>query len=207
MAVLLLQKQKKQEEVGCASVGAATSSSDLSKSLRPLRSGARAPTPHPRPAYLQLKTKKDFEDALSAPVARQPSSADEASKDDDVSGVVDHYVVRPMESHETPDKVRANLDAALSSLAELLHDCPTLPADPHDPSQHLSERQSLVCAFKLPNSHCAFRGCSWTGSTTDELVRHLCKQHKLALQQSMDALREKTWYTGSRRITSHSIGV
>ena len=191
MAVHLLPNKKEQEEVGCAAVGAATSSSDLSKSQRPLRSGARAVTPQPRPAYLQLKTKKDVEDALSAPVAQQPSPADEASKDDDVSGVVDHYVVRPMQSHETPDKVRANLDAALSSLAELLRDCPTLPADLHDLSRHLPESKSLDCALKLPNSHCAFRGCAWTGSTTDELVRQLRKQHKLALQQRMDALRHK----------------
>ena len=153
-----------------------------------MRSGARALTPQPRPAYRQLKTKKGVEDALSAPVARQPSPADEASKDYEVSGVVDHYVVRPMEAHETPDKVRANLDAALSSLAELLRDCPTAAADPRDPSRHLSESKSLDCALKLPNSHCAFRGCAWTGSTTDELVRHLRKLHKLAFQKSMDAL-------------------
>ena len=137
---------------------------------RPLRSGARALTPQPRPAYLQLKTKKDVEDALSAPVPQQPFRPDEANKNDYVSGVVDHYVVRPMESHGTPDKVRANLNAALSSLAELLRDCPTLPVDPQDPSQHLSESKSLDCALKLPNSHFAFRGCAWTGSTTDELV-------------------------------------
>ena len=143
--------KKKQESVGFAAVGAATSSSDLSKSQRPLRSGSRALTPQARPAYLQLKTKKDVEDAVSAPVALQPSPADEASKDDDVSGVVNHYVVRPMQSHETPDKVRANLDAAFSSLAELLRDCPALPADPHDPSQHLSESKSLDCALTPPN--------------------------------------------------------
>ena len=129
-----LLQTKKQEDVGFAAVGAAAPRSGMSKSQRPLRSGARAVTPQPHQAYLQLKTKKDVEDTLSAPVAQQPLPADEASKDDDVSGVVDHYVVRPMESHETPDKVRANLDAALSSLAELLRDCLTLPADPNDPS-------------------------------------------------------------------------
>ena len=45
--------------------------------------------------------------------------------------------------------------------------------------------------MKLPNSHCAVRGCAWTGMTTDELVRHLQEQHTPALQKSMDALRQK----------------
>ena len=89
-----------------------------------------------------------------------------ASKDDDVTDILDHYVVRPKQSHEMPDKYRANLKDALLSLSPLLRVCPTLPADPKDPTRHLPESNSLDCAMALPNSHCAFSGCTWTGSAT-----------------------------------------
>ena len=81
--------------------------------------------------------------------------------------------MRPKQSHETTDKVRANLEDALLSLSQLLRVCPRLPADPKYHTRHLSESKSLDCAMELPNSHCAFNGCAWTGSTTDALIKHL----------------------------------
>ena len=70
------------------------------------------------------------------PIIPQHESTNETSKDDDAHEFVDHYVVRPKQSHETPDKVRANLEDALLSLSQLPRVCPTLLADPKDPSRH-----------------------------------------------------------------------
>ena len=81
--------------------------------------------------------------------------------------------MRPKHSHETLDKVRADLEDALLSLSHVLRVCPTLPADPKDLTRHLPESKRLDCAMELPNSHCAFSGCTWTVSTTDDLIKHL----------------------------------
>ena len=81
-------------------------------------------------------------------------------KHEDVSELLDHFIVRAMSPQDTPDKVRGNLDNALQTLASLMRECPTLPADPQDPTRHLAHSKSSDCALKLPQSHCAFRGCS-----------------------------------------------
>ena len=92
--------------------------------------------------------------------------------------------------HETPDHIRARLFASLLSLSDFIRECLTLPADPSDPTRHLPESKSADCALKLPNAHCAFRGCAWTGVSADALVTHLQEQHILYLQDSMSALQE-----------------
>ena len=99
--------------------------------------------------------------------------------------------MRPKQSHETPDRIRADLEDALLSLSQLLRVCPTLSADPKDPTRHSPESNSLDCAMELPNSHCAFSGCTWTGSTTYDLIKHVQHEHILALQDSMSVLRAK----------------
>ena len=96
--------------------------------------------------------------------------------------------MRPKQSHETPDKVRADFKDVLLSLSQLFRVCPTLPAGTKDPTRHLPESKSLDCAMELPNLH-----CTWTGSTTDDLIKHLQQEHILALQDSMSALRNKSW--------------
>ena len=57
----------------------------------------------------------------------------------DVPGVLNHFVVRPMSSHETLDQVRAQLDKAMQDLALKIRQFPTLPADPQDPTHHLTK--------------------------------------------------------------------
>ena len=115
----------------------------------------------------------NISDTSVAPAIPQHESTKEASNYVYVDEIVDHYVVRPKQSHETPDKLRADLEDALLYLSQLLRVCPTLLADPKDPTRHLPDSKRLDCAMELPNSHCAFSGCTWTGSTTDDLIQHL----------------------------------
>ena len=77
------------------------------------------------------------------------------------------------------------------SLSKLLRVCLTLPADPKGPTRHLPESKCLDGAIELPNSHCAFSGCTWTGSSADDLITQLQQEHRLVLQDSMSALRTK----------------
>ena len=112
----------------------------------------------------------------------QHRQTDDASKEEDSNDIVDPYVVRAMQSQEQPDHIRALFSASLLTLSDLIRKCPTLPADPSDPTRHLSESKSADCALKLPNAHCAVQGCAWTGVATDALVTHLQEQHLLSLQ-------------------------
>ena len=96
-----------------------------------------------------------------------------------------------MSPQDTPDQVRVRLDNALQDLASKMREFSTLPADPQDPTHHLAQSKSSDCALQLPDAHCAFRGCSWTGSSDDALVSHLEDQHTEALQPSMKALQAK----------------
>ena len=64
---------------------------------------------------------------------------------EEVPEVLDHFIVRPMSSHDTPDQVRAQLDNALQDLALKIRQFPTLPADPQDPTHHLTQGKSSDC--------------------------------------------------------------
>ena len=105
--------------------------------------------------------------------------------------MLDHFVVLAMSPQDTPDEVRANLDSALHTLALQMRACPTLPADPQDPTRHLAQSNSSDCALELPQAHCAFRGCSWTGANIEVLLLHFKDKHLNALQPSMEALQAK----------------
>ena len=153
-----------------------------------MRSSARAATSLQEPSCLAIDNNKISHKRV-VPITPQHQITKEANTYDDANEIVDQYVMRPKQSHETPDEVCANLEDALLSLSQLLRVCPTLPADPKGPTRHLPESNSLDCAVELPNSHCAFSGSAWTGSTTDDLVKHLQQEHRLALQDSMSALR------------------
>ena len=74
-----------------------------------------------------------------------------------------------MNAQDTPDEIRANLDMALQTLSLLIREYPTLPADPQDPTHHLTYSNNSDCALKLPQAHCAFRGCCWTGASHNDL--------------------------------------
>ena len=110
---------------------------------------------------------------------------------EEVPEVLDHFLVRPMSPHDTPDQVRAQLDKALQDLALKIRQFPTLPADPQDPTHHLTQSKSSDCALQLPDAHCAFHGCCWTGASDEALVLHLKDQHTEALQTRMVAFQQK----------------
>ena len=61
---------------------------------------------------------------------------------DKVLEVLDHFIVRPMSPQDTTDQVRAQLDNALQDLASKIRQFPTLPADPQDPTHHLTQSKS-----------------------------------------------------------------
>ena len=124
---------------------------------------------------------------------------------EEVPEVLDHFIFRPMSPQDTPDQVRAQLDNALQDLALKMRQFPTLPADPQDPTHHLTQSKSSDCALQLPDAHCAFRGCSWTGSSDDALVSHLEDQHTEALQPSMEALQKKVGGRKSQDILLMSV--
>ena len=124
---------------------------------------------------------------------------------EEVPEVFDHFIVRPMSPQDTPDQVRAQLDNALQDLASKIRQFPTLPADPQDPTHHLTQSKSSDCALQLPAAHCAFHGCSWTGSDDEALVLHLEDQHIQALQPSMEALQQKVGGLKSQDILLMSV--
>ena len=113
------------------------------------------------------------------------ASHDETKHEEDLQ-VLDHFVVRAMNAENTPDEIRANVDRALQTLSLLIREYPTLPADPQDPTHHLTYSTNSDCALKLPHAHCAFRGCCWTGASHDDLVSHfqnnILKLYNRALQ-------------------------
>ena len=89
-----------------------------------------------------------------------------------------HYVVRPLSVDDTPDKIRSSLDIALDKLSKLFRAYPTLPADPLDSKQPIVQGHAKDCALHLPNKHCAFCDCNWSGATTTDLVSHLQQRHE-----------------------------
>ena len=121
----------------------------MSKPQLSQRIGARATAKPSQPSFLQMSTKKDVAPASSSLVPLLPPNAEDANKDKDGNEIIDHYVVRAMKVHETPDHIRARLSASLLSLSDLIRECPTLPAEPSDPTRHLSESKSADCALKF----------------------------------------------------------
>ena len=85
-----------------------------------------------------------------------------------------------MPAEESPD-TRCKLELALAALAKLLRADPTLPADLSAPSQACAAALREDAAVQLPAKHCAFRDCSWQGSTDLELLKHLAQKHAAAL--------------------------
>ena len=73
------------------------------------------------------------------------------------------YLLRCKEFGESPDKLRDNLENALTTLSLMFREYPTLPANPEDTTQHMQEARSDECGLLLPRKHCAFSGCGWNG--------------------------------------------
>ena len=154
---------------------------------------------HCQPTYLQLQGEKT---AKQIEVDTKPSvlKVDDVENEDKLE-VLDHFIVRPMSSKDTPDQVRAQLDTALENLALMIRPFPTLPADPQNPTHHLAETNSPDCALELPPAHCAFSGCAWTGACHAELLSHLEDQHLNVMQPSIEALQEKI--SGGKNLTTY----
>ena len=62
------------------------------------------------------------------------------------------------------------MQRACARLARALRSRPTMPADPCDADKSWTD---VASGAKLPLYCCAFRGCTWTGVSRDELVEHL----------------------------------
>ena len=43
-------------------------------------------------------------------------------------------------------------------------------------------------AVQLPRTHCAFKGCAWTGDTDEEIEQHLEDTHAGALERIAELL-------------------
>ena len=88
------------------------------QSDRACDTGASAASNTSKLSYLQLvsNTRVVEERALPAPV-QDASAVPDVAQSENAALVADHYVVRPMQSHETPDTSRAHFDEALLSLS------------------------------------------------------------------------------------------
>ena len=122
-----------------------------------------------QPTYLQFQV-----DATTSPkntdACKQLAVAYDTTHEEDPQ-VLDHFVARAMTAQDTPDEVRANLDMALQTLSLLIREYPTLPADPQDPTHHLTYSKRSDCALKLR-----------IGASHDDLLLHVQEQHHNVLQ-------------------------
>ena len=77
---------------------------------------------------------------------------------------------------------RCQLEAALATLATALRSEPTIPGDPADADRPWEAAMREYTAVELPAKHCAFKGCSWTGTDEAGLQDHLRTSHRDALR-------------------------
>ena len=100
-----------------------------------------------QPTYLQLQVDATTSpNNTDAPKKLAVASHDE-TKHEEYPQVLDHFVVRAMNAEDTPDEIRANVDRALQTLSLLIREYPTLPADPQDPTHHLTYSKHSDCAL------------------------------------------------------------
>lgn len=126
---------------------------------------------HTRPAPKRRYTKKAPQDMEDAVENGEPLERDE------------YALALWARAHGNPDP-RADKEAAIRRLAELMRPQPTLPhgMETSDP------------AFDLPNWHCAFKDCPFEGETYADLIEHVLHQHATALRQVTDLnLPPLTW--------------
>eukprot|EP00959_Pyramimonas_sp_CCMP1952_P281365 5881579-Pyramimonas_sp.AAC.1 len=77
-------------------------------------------------------------------------------------------------------------EGAVATAAKLLREMPTAPADPEDPNKPWGTALVENDAVELPPTHCAFRGCTWTGVDESELLNHVCVAHGDVVQPIAD---------------------
>ena len=91
-----------------------------------------------QPTYLQLQV-----DATTSPnnndtCKKLAAASHDETTHEEYPQVLDRFVVRAVSAQDTPDEMRANLDMALQILSVLIREYPSLPADPQDPTHHLT---------------------------------------------------------------------
>ena len=101
-----------------------------------------------------------------------------------------YYILKSMSAIDSPDP-RCKVEGAIAELAAQLREHATLPADPEDPTRpwHAALREDA--AVQLPQKHCAFKKCTWEGTTDAELLRHVSDEHRASLK-SVTALLAKS---------------
>ena len=103
-----------------------------------------------------------------------------------------------MQVGQSPDP-RSQFDVIIEHLAASLRESPTLPADRGDGDRPCAEGVDDTMGVQLPQKHCAFSSCKWTGVTDGELSEHLAIAHgqsfklAMALLPRMYADDEKVW--------------
>ena len=110
-------------------------------------------------------------DALREDATRNLTASEEQQKPDELH----FFNIEAMA--DGPDS-RSKLEAAVQSLADLLRDDPTVPADLDDPEVPCKLALLEDAAVELPQKHCAFKGCAWRGSTAEHQIGHLREVHQ-----------------------------
>ena len=90
---------------------------------------------------------------------------------------VDEFVVRAMSPEHSPDP-RCAFEAEVARVRDHMRRCPLLP----------NGKEALVACdlgVDLPNAHCAFSGCDWSGDTEDELREHVKREHMQQLRAAV----------------------
>ena len=98
---------------------------------------------------------------------------------------------------------RRERETAVAEAAKLLRACPGVPGDPEDPDVPWAKALDEDDAVELPPTHCAFRGCRWSGATEDDLLEHVTFEHGQVLKPIADSY--STAYLDSERmLTAYS---
>eukprot|EP00973_Karenia_brevis_P042921 5941438-Karenia_brevis.AAC.1 len=117
-------------------------------------------------------------DLASALEVDQKSELSEEDIDESI------WDVQPLPIEERPFATEQDAaQTACRSLARCLRSRPTLPPDP---SKLQSSWTDVASAVRLPAWHCAFKGCSWSGRSGDELETHL-QEHQASFTQCRES--------------------
>ena len=131
------------------------------------KNGALPPPPPPHPEG--RPSKKFKSDGVRDKGAKADEGDDnvnrmqgEATKnaEDDAQQEVSHFNVR-CAAHGFSKDPRAQLEAAVETLAAQMREYPTLPSEVHDASLPRIEAFRDDTAPQLPPKHCAFKSCPW----------------------------------------------
>ena len=78
-------------------------------------------------------------------------------------------------------------ERAVAEAAKMIRACPGVPCDPADAQVPWAMALAEDVAVELPPTHCAFRGCRWSGPTETQLLEHVRRVHGEVLQPIADS--------------------